>query len=119
MSSLGDQLGALTAQIEAQLDADVLTISALQAEIDALKAKYEPPPMPLLAGLSSINMSKPAVYPELGAYILNVYWSQLQAAPGGSLLPGNPIDAALAGGKPFRVRLSRSTLYRYDAAMPF
>ena len=101
MTALGDQLAALTAQAMAQLNADAETIASLEAEIAALK---EPPPLPLLAGLSSINMTKPPTFSP-SAYILNVYWSQLQATPGGALLSPNPIDTALASGKPFRVRL--------------
>jgi hypothetical protein len=119
MSQLGDNLTALAAEIATQLDTDANTASLqdaaiagltakvvdLTAQIAALEDKYEPQPMPLLAGLSQANSVKaPAVFP--GAIgLCNVYWADLQTTAFGPLVHPNAIDTALATGRPFRVRL--------------
>lgn len=51
---------------------------------------------PALAGLLDRNGVPPASYlGALGGYVVNVYWKDLQPAPGASLPPNNAIDRAI------------------------
>lgn len=58
--------------------------------------------MPLVSGLISEGLSTPSTV--VGAITSNPKWSELQATLNGPLLHPNPIDKALALGKPVRVR---------------
>ncbi len=58
-------------------------------------------PMPLVKGLST----RRGYDSRIGAYIVRVTWAELQPEPGGPIVHPNPIDAAIARGVPFRVRL--------------